>query len=62
MSFINELEPQHPDKNFYSAGYGFDYPVQPNTPAGRPANRRTQCWQSPRAGKREGEIDYKKMT
>ena len=58
---MNELKSKNPDRNYMSAGYGFDHPVAPNNSDGnRARNRRTQIWQTPRAGKRDGELEYKK--
>lgn len=41
-------------------GYGYKYPVAPNDGEGnRARNRRVQIFNSPRSGKRPGELDYK---
>ena len=56
-SVASRLRAQHPDKTIHSTGYSYDHPVASNANnAGRVANRRTEVWTEPRAGKRPGEL------
>ena len=51
------LEKEAPGKNYHASGYSFDHPVASNsTQAGREKNRRVEFFQSPRSGKRPGEL------
>lgn len=46
---------------YNAAGYAYKYPVAPNkNEPNRAKNRRCQIWDSPRSGKRAGELDYVK--
>lgn len=54
-----ELEDQAPGKDYFDAGYGWDYPVQDNkNEALRAQNRRVDFYTTERSGKRPGEKDY----
>ena len=52
-----ELERQAPGKTYIATGYSENNPVASNsTNAGREQNRRVEFWQTPRTGKRPGEL------
>jgi len=56
----NNLEKNASGKTYHDDGYSYKYPKVPNTDeAHRAQNRRVEFWQTPRGGKRSGELDYK---
>ncbi|TNE90975.1 MAG: hypothetical protein EP330_06825 [Deltaproteobacteria bacterium] len=51
------MEKQNPNVKYIAIGYGESHPVASNsTEAGRSQNRRVEFWQTPRSGKRPGEL------